>query len=105
MAAAVNTPVSVLETAGEGGAWGIALLAAYMARRNAVVNVAGVADAAVAQATVETLAEFLDRQVFAGSSGMRVEPDARDVQGFNTFMTRYTAGLEIERAAVQSMKG
>lgn len=88
MAAAINAPVSVMETAGEGGAWGIALLAAYAANRG----------------ENETLEQFLDSKVFSGENASTVEPDAADVAGFNEFMKRYKAGLAIERAAVNSLK-
>jgi sugar (pentulose or hexulose) kinase len=88
MAAAVNGPVSVMETAGEGGAWGIALLAAYMIHRK----------------ENESLEDFLKQQVFAGRQGSTVAPDAKDVAGFNQFMKRYTQGLVIERAAVDNLK-
>ncbi|MEY8355448.1 FGGY-family carbohydrate kinase [Lachnospiraceae bacterium 54-53] len=85
MAAAVNVPVSVMKTAGEGGAWGIALLAAYRIRRE----------------KGETLEHYLEKRVFAGESGNRVDPDPEDAAGFRTFMERYTNGLAIERAAVE----
>jgi sugar (pentulose or hexulose) kinase len=88
MAAAVNVPVSVMENAGEGGAWGIALLGAYMANR-----VDG-----------ETLDDFLNNKVFAGQKTLRIEPNPADVAGFNAFMARYTNGLAIERAAVEHLK-
>ncbi len=84
LAAAINTPVSVMETAGEGGAWGIALLASYMIHKE----------------DGETLDAFLNRAVFAGEKGSRIEPDAADVAGFDTFIERYTKGLPIERAAI-----
>lgn len=84
LAAAINTPVSVMETAGEGGAWGIALLASYMIHKEGG----------------ETLDAFLNRAVFAGEKGSRIEPDAADVAGFDTFIERYTKGLQIERAAI-----
>jgi sugar (pentulose or hexulose) kinase len=87
MAAATRTPVSVLETAGEGGAWGMALLAAYTARGD----------------RKQSLADFLDG-AFAGSVGSAIEPDADDVRGFQTFFDRYTAGLPIEAAAVRYLK-
>ncbi|MFW5884597.1 MAG: xylulokinase [bacterium] len=86
MAAATGTPVSVLETAGEGGAWGMALLAAYLVREN----------------REQSLADFLDG-VFADSIGSAVEPDPADVAGFNEFFERYTKGLPIEAAAVQNL--
>ena len=85
MAAALNTPVSVMETAGEGGAWGIAVLAAYMKQKSAG----------------ETLTDYLARQVFTGQSSVLVQPDAKDVAGFNVFFERYIKGLPIERAAVE----
>lgn len=86
MAAAVNSPVTVMETAGEGGAWGIALLASYMAG-----------------GAKESLAEFLNKEVFAGQKGSTLAPDAADVAGFDEFMKLYSAGLSIEKAAVESM--
>lgn len=87
LAAAIDTPVSVMETAGEGGAWGIALLASYM--QNKEEN--------------ETLDEFLKNKVFAGSVAERVEPDKKDVEGFEAYIARYKEGLSIERAAVNSL--
>lgn len=86
MAAATGVPVSILETAGEGGAWGIALLASYMTRAN----------------RDETLPEFLI-PVFAGSMSEAVQPDPLDMAGFNQFFERYHKGLAIERAAVESL--
>lgn len=88
LAAAIDAPVSVMETAGEGGAWGIALLASYMINKGAD----------------ESLAAFLDSKVFAGQKGEKLEPVAKDVKGFDEFMKRYSAGLAIERAAVDSLK-
>jgi sugar (pentulose or hexulose) kinase len=88
MAAAIDAPVSVMETAGEGGAWGIALLASYMLNK----------------ADNETLEEYIAEKVFAGKNGTKVYPDAKDVEGFNQFMKRYTKGLSIERAAVDNLK-
>ncbi len=88
MAAAVNVPVSVMDTAGEGGAWGIALLASYMVHKEAG----------------ETLEHYLGNQVFSGESGNQVTPDPEDAAGFEVFMDRYTSCLAIERAAVDGMK-
>jgi sugar (pentulose or hexulose) kinase len=88
MAAALNVPVSIMETAGEGGAWGIALLAAYMVNR----------------ADGESLEDFLKHKVFAGKQGDPVAPDPVDAAGFNEFMKRYTMGLAIEKAAVDNLK-
>ena len=87
LAAAIDAPVSVMETAGEGGAWGIALLASYMINKDAD----------------ESLAAFLDNKVFAGQKGEKMAPKASDVEGFNRFMKLYSAGLAIERAAVENM--
>ena len=88
LAAAINAPVSVMETAGEGGAWGIAVLAAYMNQKQ----------------EGETLDAYLRNRVFAGQVGVKVEPDPKDVEGFDTFIKRYAEGLEIEKAAVASLK-
>ena len=87
MAAALSTPVAVMESAGEGGAWGIALLAAYRLRR----------------AAGEPLEAYLNNKVFAGNSGQSVEPAPADELGFAAFMKRYLAGLAIERAAVEAL--
>jgi sugar (pentulose or hexulose) kinase len=87
MAAATNVPVSVMETAGEGGAWGIALLASFMLNRT----------------ESQTLEDFLKQRVFAGETGSSVSPDPKDVAGFNEFMKRYNQGLAIERAAVENL--
>ncbi len=89
MAAALNVPVTVMESAGEGGAWGIALLAAYLRRAE----------------TGEKLEEFLAKQVFAGAKEERVLPDPADRAGFLRFMEQYVKGLEIEKAAVRSRVG
>ena len=88
LAAAIDAPVSVMATAGEGGAWGIALLASYMINKGAE----------------ESLAAFLDTKVFAGQKGEKLEPVEKDVKGFDAFMKRYSAGLAIERAAVESLQ-
>lgn len=86
-AAAINAPVSVMETAGEGGAWGIALLAAYM----------------IGKKDNESLQQYLNATVFAGQKGSRMEPDQKDVEGFNAFMEKYLNGLSIEHAAVDAL--
>lgn len=88
LAAAMNTPVSVMETAGEGGAWGIALLAAYMLYKK----------------DGETLDDYLQERVFGGDTGTCVEPKPEDVAGFDEFIKRYAAGLAIEHAAVANLK-
>jgi sugar (pentulose or hexulose) kinase len=88
MAAAMNVPVSVMETAGEGGAWGIALLASYMLHK----------------AGNEPLEAYLSDKVFAGENGTTITPDPKDVEGFTAFMERYKKGLVIERTAVEALK-
>lgn len=88
LAAAMNTPVSVMESAGEGGSWGIAILASYMLNK----------------AEGETLDQYLTHHVFDDNIGSSVDPDKKDVDGFEQFMKRYTAGLSIERAAVDALR-
>jgi sugar (pentulose or hexulose) kinase len=88
LAAALNSPISVMETAGEGGAWGIALLAAYVVNNPKGLN----------------LADYLDQVVFAGNEGVEIKPTAEDVAGFNAYIERYKAGLAIEQAAVDNKK-
>ncbi len=87
MAAAANVPVTCMETAGEGGAWGIALLAAYMKNKE----------------EGETLDAYLNDKVFAGQKGETLKPDAADVEGFNRFIENYTKALAVERAAVETV--
>lgn len=86
LADAVNAPVSVMSTAGEGGAWGIAILASYMIQKR----------------EGETLEHFLDEKVFAGEAGTVRAPKPEGVAGFNAYMGRYMKGICIERAAVDS---
>ena len=88
LAAALNTPVSVMKTASEGGAWGIAVLAAYMLWKE----------------DDEALCDYLEHKIFADAESMTVEPDAEDVAGFQVFIEKYKAGLAIERAAVDNLK-
>ena len=88
LAAAMNAPVAVMETAGEGGAWGIALLAAYMADKE----------------DGETLDAYLNNKIFAGEKGETMNPDPADVEGFDQFIELYKAGLPIEAAAVAAIK-
>lgn len=87
LAAALDTPVSVMETAGEGGAWGIALLASYM----------------VQKADGESLDDFLADKVFKDAVGTSVDPKPEDVAGFDAFTKRYKAGFSVEKAAVDSL--
>lgn len=86
LAAAMNTPISVMATAGEGGAWGIAVLASY--RKD--------------KAEQEELGAYLNEKVFAGQKSTRLEPKAEDVESFEAFIRNYTKGLPIERAAVEN---
>jgi sugar (pentulose or hexulose) kinase len=88
LAGAMGATVSVMKTAGEGGAWGIALLASYMVNKE----------------NGETLADYLQNKVFGGDEGEKLDPNPEDVKGFDEFITRYKAGLPIERAAVDSLK-
>lgn len=88
LAAALNSPISVMETAGEGGAWGIALLASFLVNNEAHLS----------------LPDFLDSRVFAGNKGTEVTPTPEDVAGFNAYIENYKAGLGIEQAAVKWKK-
>ena len=88
LAAAMDATVSVMKTAGEGGAWGIALLASYMVNKDAG----------------ETLEDYLQNKVFGGDEGEKMDPDPEDVKGFDEFIKRYRAGFPIERAAVDALK-
>ena len=88
MAAAMNTPVAVMKTAGEGGAWGIALLAAFMEDK----------------AGQESLEDYLENKVFAGDLGICINPHEDDVKGFTDYMKKYVAGLMVERSAVENIK-
>ncbi|WP_339803930.1 FGGY-family carbohydrate kinase [Paenibacillus sp. FSL R5-0744] len=87
MAASMNVPVSVMSTAGEGGAWGMAILAAYMMNKN----------------QEESLEDFLDQKVFKDVKGEEIHPEATDIKGFETFMERYKKGLAIEQSAVDNL--
>ncbi|MDE6456681.1 MAG: ATPase, partial [Dysosmobacter sp.] len=87
LAAACNAPVTCMETAGEGGPYGMALLAAYMTQK----------------AQGETLGDYLKNRVFAGASGSTVQPDGTLVEGFNTYIRRYKALLQVERVAVETL--
>jgi len=88
LAAAIDSPISVMETAGEGGAWGIALLAAYL----------------VSNPKQLSLADYLDQVVFAGNAGEEIAPTPEDVAGFNKYIENYKAGLPIEEMAVKCKK-
>ncbi|GAA4174417.1 xylulokinase [Gryllotalpicola koreensis] len=86
LAAAVDAPIAVESSAGEGGAWGIAVLAAYLG-----------------QASDRSLADYLANEVFAAGGASVVEPEAADVTGFARYLERFQAGLDIERAAVATL--
>lgn len=88
LAGAMDATVSVMKTAGEGGAWGIALLASYMIQKDAG----------------ETLEDYLQQKVFGGDEGEKMDPDPADVKGFDEFISRYKAGFPIERAAVDCLR-
>lgn len=87
LAAALNVPISVMSTAGEGGAWGMALLASYMTNKDQELS----------------LDEFLEQKVFKDAEGQEIAPDSSDVEGFQVFIKRYYAGLAIEQAAVDHL--
>ena len=88
LAAAINAPVTVMKTAGEGGAWGMAVLANYLIQKKAG----------------ESLETYLEESVFKGQEGTTLAPDPKDVEGFEEFAKRYVEGLPIVREAVYSLK-
>ncbi len=85
LAAALNSPISVMETAGEGGPWGMAILGSYLVNNTANLS----------------LPEFLDEKVFAGNQGTEIAPTPEDVAGFNAYIKKYNRCLPIEAAAVK----
>lgn len=87
LAAAAGAPVTVMDTASEGGAWGIALLAAYL----------------VDKAVGERLEDYLEERIFKELSGETIVPEEKDIAGFQTFMERYKAGLDVEKSAIKAM--
>lgn len=90
LAAAVGAPVTVMETASEGGAWGIAILAAYMDEKQ--------------KGSSSTLSEYLETRIFAGMEGSTLSPSEEEIRGFEVFMEHYRAGIDVEKAAVNTMK-
>jgi len=88
LAAAINSPISVMETAGEGGAWGIALLGSYLVNNENNLS----------------LADYLDQTILAGNTGVEIAPTDDDVAGFNAYIENYKACLPIEEAAVKYKK-
>lgn len=87
LSAAIGAPVSCMETAGEGGPYGMALLAAYMVRKNAG----------------ESLADYLDNRVFANAASTTLLADQADIAGFNAFLARYKSAFAMEKAAVEGL--
>ena len=88
LSAAIGAPVSCMETAGEGGPYGMALLAAYRVRK----------------APGETLADYLDSRVFADASSSTLMAQPEDIEGFNAFLNRYKATFPSEIAAVEGLR-
>lgn len=87
LAGAIHTPVSVMATAGEGGPWGMALLASYMINKT----------------EGESLGEYLEKKVFAGNQGTGMAPEPKDMDGFEVYIERYKRGIPIENAAVENL--
>lgn len=87
LAAALNTPVSVMKSAGEGGAWGIAVLALYMINKK----------------EGEALEDYLEKRIFQKAESVTAAPEPEDIEGFNQFMENYKKGLMIEKAAVDAL--
>ncbi|MBP5223141.1 MAG: FGGY-family carbohydrate kinase [Lachnospiraceae bacterium] len=88
LAAALNAPVTVMDTASEGGPWGMAVLACYMMEK----------------AEGEDLASYLENKIFAGQSGSTIAPDAEDVAGFDAFLEKYVSTIPAQKAAVEGLK-
>ncbi len=88
LAAALNAPVTVMDTASEGGPWGMAVLTAYMLEKG----------------EGETLPDYLDNKIFAGQSGTTIQPVPEDVAGFDKFLVSYRQVLEAEKAAAEHFK-
>ena len=91
LAAALGAPVAVGESAGEGGAWGIALLAAY---RSAVAS---------GTARGRDLATWLDDEIFADATAEPVVPTEAEIADYAVYLRRWQAGLAVERAAIASI--
>ena len=87
LAAALNSPISVMETAGEGGAWGMALLASYLVNKGS-----------------KSLSLWLEEDVFAGNEGESIAPTVEEADGFNAYLKNYIAALPVEQAAVAYKK-
>ncbi|MBQ7518849.1 MAG: ATPase, partial [Clostridia bacterium] len=87
LSAAVGSPVSVMETAGEGGPYGMALLAAYMLWKR----------------PGQTLEDYLDKKVFAEAKSSTLMAEEKDIEGFNAFLARYKKALPVEKAAIEHL--
>ena len=92
MANALKTPISVMESAGEGGAWGMALLALFLVESQAKDN------------NKLSLEEFLEERVFSKQKSTTIEPNPEDMQGFDQFLAKYKTSLTVQRAAVDALK-
>ena len=88
LAAAMGAPVTVMDTASEGGPWGIAILAAYMLEKE----------------EGESLSDYLNNRIFAGQTGTTITPKAEDVEGFDAFVKKYLKTIPAEKAAVEGMR-
>ncbi len=87
LASAMNAPVAVMITAGEGGPWGMAILASYM----------------INKAEGESLNDFLNRKIFAGANVTVLTPTAEEVAGFDSYIVRYQAGIAVQKAAIEAI--
>ena len=87
LASAMEAPVTVMDTAGEGGAWGIALLAAYMIDQHG-----------------KSLENFLAEDVFGQDQGITITPSAEEIAGYQIFMSRYREGIDIEKTAIHQLQ-
>ena len=88
LSAALKAPVSVMETAGEGGPWGMALLAAYRVNKK----------------EGQTLESYLSDEVFASANSLTVQPDAADAEGMDQYAARFVKALDAEKTAAESVK-
>lgn len=88
LAAAIHAPVTVMETAGEGGAWGIALLADYLVHKN----------------SDESLEDYLDQKVFSGMKQTTVQPDQEDMDGFDNYIAAFLSCLPAQKEAAASFR-
>jgi len=85
LSAAINAPVEVLDNAGEGGAWGIALLSLYVKYASKYKN----------------LDEFLEKRIFVKNFGSEIMADEKDIEGFKVFAQRYLDTIDVERLSVE----